>query len=211
MAKVVAVVNGKGGVGKTTTTISLAAILGEERRVLVVDSDPQGSSSWWARRDGSGIDLVEETDPAELQRLRRVGGYDLVLVDTQPALGSEALEAIIGAADYVVLPTPPAPMDLTSLIETVKRAVAPSGVPHRVLLTRVDSRSLGEALEAQSTLMGREIPAFHSFVRAYKAHERAALEGVPVTALKGAANAREAGADYRRVAEELLREIGKES
>ncbi|RDI94939.1 ParA family protein [Meiothermus sp. QL-1] len=199
-------VNGKGGVGKTTTAINLAAILAEGAPVLLVDADPQGSASWWAGRGEMPFDLAQETDPALLLRLRKVKGYEAVVVDTPPALRSEALEAVLKASDYAVLPTPPAPLDLEALVETVRQAVRPLRVAHRVLLTRVDPRSLGEALEAQTALMEAGVPAFHAFVRAYKAHERAALDGKPITRWRGP-NAREAEADYRRVAEELLREL----
>ncbi|WP_305037673.1 ParA family protein [Meiothermus sp. QL-1] len=198
--------NGKGGVGKTTTAINLAAILAEGAPVLLVDADPQGSASWWAGRGEMPFDLAQETDPALLLRLRKVKGYEAVVVDTPPALRSEALEAVLKASDYAVLPTPPAPLDLEALVETVRQAVRPLRVAHRVLLTRVDPRSLGEALEAQTALMEAGVPAFHAFVRAYKAHERAALDGKPITRWRGP-NAREAEADYRRVAEELLREL----
>ncbi|GAA6756342.1 ParA family protein [Thermus thalpophilus] len=206
--KVVAVVNGKGGVGKTTTAVNLAAILAEKAPVLLVDADPQGSASWWAGRGEMPFDLAQETDPTLLARLRQVRGYGLVVVDTPPALRSEALQAVLKAADFALLPTPPAPLDLEALVETVRQAVRPLRVAHRVLLTRVDPRSLGEALEAQTALMEAGVPAFHAFVRAYKAHERAALEGKPITRWRGP-NAREAEADYRRVAEELLRELGE--
>ena len=205
--KVLVVLNGKGGVGKTTTTVNLAAIFAETYRVLLVDADPQGSASWWAERSdrGLGFDVAQENDPTLLGELRQVKDYDLVVVDTPPALNSEALAAVIPAADYLLLPTPPAPMDLSALIETVKQAVIPSGVSHRVLLTRVDPRSLGEALEAQNTLLDMGIPACHAFIRAYKAHERAALEGQSMIQWRGR-NGREAEADYRRVAEEIQRD-----
>jgi chromosome partitioning protein len=205
--KVLAVINGKGGVGKTTTSINLAAAFAQQNRVLLVDADPQGSSSWWVGRSSNGIgfDISQENDPKLLAELPQLDGYDLVIVDTPPALRSKALTAVVAIADYLVLPTPPAPLDLAALIETVKDTVVPAGVAHRVLLTRVDPRSLNEALEAQNTLMEVGIPAFHAFVRAYKAHERAALEGKTIMQWRGK-NAREAEADYRRVADELQRD-----
>ncbi len=205
--KILVVLNGKGGVGKTTTAVNLAAALAEQYRVLLVDSDPQMSATWWFQRSQQklGFDLAQETNPMLLGDLRKVKDYNLVVVDTPPALGSEALAAVVPAADYIVLPTPPAPMDLTALIDTVKQAVIPAGRSYRVLLTRVDPRSLGEALEAQNTLMELGIPACNAFVRAYKAHERAALDGMSILEWRGK-NAREAEADYRRVVEEIQRD-----
>jgi len=205
--KVLVVLNGKGGVGKTTTAINLAATLAEQGRVLLVDADPQGSASWWVERsEGAiGFDLTQELNPTYLSKLRDLQDYDMVVVDTPPALNSEALAAVIPAADYVVLPTPPAPMDLAALIETVRAAVVPANVPHRVLLTKVDPRSLAEALEAQNTLLELGIPACNAFIRAYKAHERAALDGRTIAQWRGK-NAREAEADYRRAADEIQRD-----
>ncbi len=204
--RVLAVINGKGGVGKTTTSVNLAAAFAQQNKVLLVDADPQGSASWWVKRSSNGIgfDIAQENDPKLLAKLSQVDGYDLIVVDTPPALRSKALAAVVAIADYLVLPTPPAPLDLAALIETVKDVV-PASVAHRVLLTRVDPRSLNEALEAQNTLMEVGIPACHAFVRAYKAHERAALEGKTILQWRGK-NAREAEADYRRVADELQRD-----
>jgi chromosome partitioning protein len=206
-AKLLVVLNGKGGVGKTTTAINLAATFAEQWRVLLVDADPQGSATWWFKRSDRpmSFDLAQETNPNRLENLRKMAGYQLIVVDTPPALTSQTLAAVVPVADYVVLPTPPAPMDLTVLIETVRAIVLPSGVAHRVLLTRVDPRSLGDALEAQNTLLQLGIPACNSFVRGYKAHERAALDGLPINLWRGK-HAKEAEADYRRVAEEIQRD-----
>jgi chromosome partitioning protein len=205
--KVLAVVNGKGGVGKTTTAVNLAACLAERgQRVLLVDTDPQGSATWWVSRgEGMGFETTQETDPKLLSRLRKVEGFDVVVVDSPPRLDSEGLSVVAKASDYVVLPTPPAPMDMAALVDTIRSIIKPSKVPHRVLLTRVDPRSLNEALEALSTLHDAGVPAFHAFVRAYKSHERAALEGVAIGKFKGA-NAREGGSDYVRVLDEVLRD-----
>jgi chromosome partitioning protein len=208
--KILVVTNGKGGVGKTTTTMALSGIFSERYKVLAVDADIQGSFSWWVERSQQkmGFDLVQETDPLLLGQLRKLEGYELIVVDTPPALNSEALAAVVAAADYLLLPSPPAPMDLTALIQTVKRAVLPAGVAHRVLLTRVDPRSWGEAREAQNTLRELGIPACKAFIRTYKAHERAALEGVPIIQWRGK-HAREAELDYRQVANEIQQDWRK--
>ena len=205
MPKILAIANGKGGVGKTTSAVNLAALLSNTYKTLLVDADPQASASWWVDRGEMPFDLAQETDPKLLKQLKKVKDYELVVVDTPPALRSEALKAVVGAADYLILPTQAAPMDLSALIETVRSAIASAKVPHRVLLTKVDPRSINEALDAQQSLMDAGIPAFNSFIRAYKVHERAPLEGVAITQMKGK-NAGIAASDYRKVADELQRE-----
>ncbi|ACK71714.1 Cobyrinic acid ac-diamide synthase [Gloeothece citriformis PCC 7424] len=209
-AKILAIVNGKGGVGKTTTAVNLASIWGEKQNVLLVDADPQGSATWWVDRSPQGMDfdLSQETNTKLLGDLRQIKTYNLIVIDTPPALRSEVLTTVMKASDYIILPTPAAAMDLSALIETVQTAVMPLGVAYRVLLTKVDSRSLKETLEAQNTLLELGIPVCHAFVRNYKAHERAVLEGVSVKDWRGK-NAQEASADYRRVADELKRDWSK--
>lgn len=203
--KIVVILNGKGGVGKTTTTINLAAMMAEENSVLLVDCDPQGSASWWMEQGGKsmGFDLSQEHRPELVKNLQSISGYDLIFVDTAPALSSQALQAVVVIADYLILPTPPAPMDLMALIQTVKNVVSPIKVSHRVLLTRVNPRGSTEARDAQATLAELGIKSFKTFIRAFKAHEKATLEGVPISQWRGR-NARDAEADYRSVIAEIL-------
>ena len=65
MTQIISVVNQKGGVGKTTTTVSLAAFIGKKRKkVLMIDLDPQGNAT-----SGLGIDK-SEIEKRHVQRLR---------------------------------------------------------------------------------------------------------------------------------------------
>jgi chromosome partitioning protein len=205
--KILVVLNGKGGVGKTTTAINLAAIFGEQHRVLLVDADAQGSASWWVKQS-DGRDLGFET--TALTNLNGVSrqqwaDYDIVVVDMPPALESVALGAILPIADYLVLPTPPAPMDLAALIRTVRQVVIPTQITHRVLLTKVNSRGLREAQEAQQTLLECQIPVYYTVIRNLKIHERAAMAGLPISQYKGRIAA-PAAADYRCVVNEIWKD-----
>jgi chromosome partitioning protein len=205
--KVLVVLNGKGGVGKTTTAINLAAIFGEQHRVLLIDADSQGSASWWVQQSEGrdlGFATIALTDLTSVNR-EQWADYDIVVVDMPPALDSVAFAAIMPVADYLVLPTPPAPMDLAALIRTVRQVVIPSKISHRVLLTKVNSRGLREAQEAQQTLLQCQIPVYYTVIRNLKIHERAAMSGLPISQYKGQL-ASPAAADYRCVVNEIWKD-----
>ena len=204
--KILIVLNGKGGVGKTTTAVNLADLFAETHRVLLVDADPQGSASWWVKQSDSQLGFVT-TAIADLNSVSRKqwSDYEIVVVDMPPALDSAALAKLLPLADYLLLPTPPAPMDLAALIRTVRQVVLPAKIAHRVLLTKVNSRGLREAQEAQQTLLECQIPVYYTVIRNLKIHERAALSGLPIGQCKGQAAAT-AAADYRSVVNEIWKD-----
>lgn len=121
----VAVLQQKGGSGKTTLAINLAAAAHlDGNRALVVDMDRQASAFDWsaARQDGSQLDglaVVKADKAIALPRFREIAsGYDYVFLDGPPRLGDITQSAAV-AADVAVLPIQPGPFDFWAVAETM--------------------------------------------------------------------------------------------
>lgn len=113
---VIAFVNQKGGVGKTTLAIHIATALSDRHKVLLIDADPQASAlAWFRQRTAPALfEVVAHPEPnlhREVERMSK--GYDLTLIDGPPQ--SEAVtRSAIAAADVVLVPVMPSPFDLWS-------------------------------------------------------------------------------------------------
>jgi chromosome partitioning protein len=124
--RTIAVLNQKGGVGKSTIATNLAAAAHlKKSKVLVVDLDAQGSSFDWfhARAEDStlaGIAVVKVDKPLSFARFREIAStYDLVILDGPAKIGDMTRSAAI-AADVVFNPVKPGPFDLWGSAETLK-------------------------------------------------------------------------------------------
>ena len=121
---VIVVASQKGGVGKTTTAVSVAGeLVRRGKRVVLVDADPQGSaSSWHGRGDGKGWPTILECPKPVLHRPNMVpslvSAYDHVVVDTPPNGGPITRSALMHA-DLVVVPLGPSALDLEAVRSTL--------------------------------------------------------------------------------------------
>ena len=115
--KTIAIVSQKGGVGKSTLAVHLAALASETQKVILMDLDPQGSAMEWGSRRGDRAPDITPAHPASLAReieRARGDGYDLVVIDTAPHSDHAALQAA-RAADLIVVPCRPATFDLAAI------------------------------------------------------------------------------------------------
>lgn len=205
--RIVPIAMQKGGPGKTTTTMNLAAVTAKGgSRTLVVDSDPQGSTTWWAENGGEHLpfDFAPDVDPRNLSRLRELP-YDVVFVDTPGNLEATAtLAAVLDVADFVVLPFSPEYLNVPPLTKTVKSLIEPRGLDYRVLLNNIDRRR-GEAHleEWEGLLDGLKLPRFRNHVRKSVSITDAPFAGKVVTDYSDTRANRAAIFDYNAVALEL--------
>ena len=158
--RVVAVVNTKGGVAKTTTSVLLACAFSAHGSVEVRDADPQGSATEWAERaEDAGTPLPFEVVIANQRSLGRPARADWVVIDTPPG-HAQIVDAAIAAADFVIIPSPPTGLDIDRMWATLEVA---QRTPHAVLLTRVGTGT--NTLAAALALLDEEkVPRFETLI-----------------------------------------------
>ncbi len=143
----VVVSNVKGGVGKTTTAVYLAAAAVERGwdPVLLIDSDRQASSAeWMEERPLEGVDLVEA--PSERTVARAMNGHEgLAVIDTPP--GDERIvRATLDRADAVVIPTRAGGVEYSRVVATID--MIGDKIPFGIVISaaRLGTNDLDEAI-----------------------------------------------------------------
>lgn len=125
--QVIAVLNQKGGSGKTTVSTHLARalqLLG--KTVVLVDSDPQGSARDWAASNAEQIVSVIGIDRPTIEKdLKSLAPADFAIIDGAPQAADLAASAI-KAANFVLIPVQPSPYDIwaaNDLVDLVKQRI----------------------------------------------------------------------------------------
>ena len=214
-AHIIAIANQKGGVGKTTTAVNLAASLAADgRRVLVVDLDPQGNAT-----TGSGVDKtairhgVYHVLLGEMRLKNALAevadDYDFILIDCPPTLTLLTLNGLV-AADGVIVPMVceyyalEGISDLVATVRKIRQAINPKLDLTGIVRTMFDSRSrlaaeVGEQLQQHfgSKLFATTIP------RNVRLAE-APSHGMPALVYDAKAKGTQA---YRELAAELQRRL----
>lgn len=195
---IITVASFKGGVGKTTTAIHLAAFLQGYAETLLIDADPNRSALGWASRGELPFTVVDEWQAGEQLR-----PYGHVVIDTQARPTSDDLSALANSCDLLVLPTTPDILALDALVLTIEHLQQIQAPSYRILLTEIPPKPSKAGDEVRTLLLEAKLPIFQTGIRRLAAFQKAALAGLPVYAVKDP-RAELGWQDYEAVGQEIL-------
>ena len=184
---VIAIVNQKGGTGKTTLSTNLAWAFAETDPVLLLDADPQSSAQDWADSQQQHILNLTVKAAGQGRLIRDVRSlatdYGWIIIDGPPGITKTSADAV-RAADLVLIPAKASPFDVWAASDIVAavqaRQKATKGVPKAafvITMTRPRTR-LGRQIDAALAEYG--LPALQARTTERVAYPQAAIEGSSV-------------------------------
>lgn len=204
---VITITGRKGGIGKTTTAVHLAAYFQTQGSTLLVDGDPNDSALTWASRNLFSFQTVDSSAvKTHLQQQR----YDYVLIDTKAHPEPEDIQVLADNCDLLVLPTRPSFLDLHALLQTVS-SLEQLQTNYKVLLTmvrppkRTDKHT--RRITARDFLNHEDIPVFEAEIQQLAVFEEAPDQGELVKDFTGAI-AQKAWSSYQALGQEIKQEMG---
>ena len=170
---IITVASYKGGVGKTTTAVHLAAYLQTLAPTLLLDNDRTRNALNWSQR-GKGLPF--RVAPGE-HAAKLARGFEHMVIDTGQHPSGDDLKAAAEGCELLVIPAVPAPLDTDGLAQTVLALQEIGATNYRVLLTRVPPDAAKDVAELRQMLAEMNAPVFAAEIPRLKAFEKAAGAG----------------------------------
>ena len=181
---VIVVVGNKGGAGKTTLSVNLAAGLAKQSSIVVVDADPQGSAlQWRAIADDDAVPVYEAGSELAGQVAELSQRYDHIVIDCPPSVHAPQTSTVLQLADLALIPVQPSPVDLWATVH-IERAISEAHAINPLLralliINQLESRTTLSRL-VREALAEIALPVANTAVRRRAIYRNSALEGKSV-------------------------------
>ena len=196
---IVAITALKGGVGKTTTAIHLAAYFQTLAPTLLIDADKNRSALVWSKEDKLPFYVASQAGAPGL-----IKKFTHIIIDTQARPETEELEDLAASSDMLILPTTPNHLDLDTTVKAVE-LLKTMDANYKVLLTKIDSRTKN-GRDARKFLEDAELPVFQDEIPLLVAFQRSPGRGVVVKDFPDP-RAKIGWNRYKAIGKEIAREI----
>jgi chromosome partitioning protein len=171
----ITVTNYKGGVGKTTTAVHLAAYFQRLAPTVLIDGDPNRSATKWAESGKMPFRIVDREEGDYQAR-----NFTHVIKDTEARPGMADFEKLAKGCDLLVIPAVPSKLDIEALKLTMDALRKVGSGRYRILLTKVPPPPENDGPELRKLLISAKAPLFAAEIPRLKSFEKAAAQGVPV-------------------------------
>lgn len=200
---IITVTSYKGGVGKTTTAIHLAAYLQTKAPTLLVDGDGIRSATKWRERGGE--EGISFRICSHHQMITYIRDYTHTVIDTEGNPSDEDFRDLAEACDLMVVPAVPESVANDGLTHTLAKLHELRNDKFRVLLTMVPPKPRTEGKQLRDMLASEGIPVFKGEIPRLAAYEAAAARGVAARDLpKNVKNGERAWNAYETVGKDIL-------